>query len=391
MGLWDYIYNPTNISIAINDGLAPFLQDWVIYLITSFMGIGAFMAFLVPSQLATIWIERRLIARFQIRRGPNRIGKYGLAQPVADALKGLFKETWIPSGADKWVFMAAPMVVFMPAVAIYAVMPFGPGMVLVDLDLGLLYFLAISSIGVIGVFMAGWASNNKYSLMGSMRAVAQMVSYEIPMLLSFIGILLIVGSLNLSDIINWQIDHGAWFILVQPLAFIAFFIAGLAETSRTPFDMAEAESELGAGFHTEYAGMRFMMFYAAEYTHVLAFSGLMTVVFLGGWGTAPFLDFVPPWIWFIGKLFFVFLVLVWIRATVPRLRIDQLMNLAWKFLIPLTLINILVAAIEVAILEGGFELPQPVVIGGLVVVNLLACAALVVGWTNLLQKRPATA
>jgi NADH-quinone oxidoreductase subunit H len=339
----------------------------------------------VPSQLATVVVERRLIGKFQLRPGPNRVGPGGLLQPVADALKGLFKESWVPAGADRWVFIAAPLVFFVPAIAIYAIMPWGPGMQLVDLNLGLLFVMSIGSIGVIGVFMAGWSSNNKYSLLGAMRSVAQLVSYEIPMLLSVMGVILLVGSLNMSAIVQWQIDNSVWFFLLQPLGLIVFFIAGLAEAGRTPFDLAEAESELGAGYHTEYPGISFMMFYAAEYTHALAFCGLTAAIFFGGWAAPPFLDFIPPYLWFLVKLWFFFCVLVWIRATLPRLRMDQLMSFAWKFLIPLAMINVAFTALQVLVLESGL-LPQEYLIAGGVVLNIVVAGFLIVAWTNLLQQ-----
>lgn len=394
LSLWDYIYYPANITHLIQDSLETAVPDWVAFLVVGVIGILAFMVlYLVPSQLATVWVERRLIAKFQIRKGPNRVGPYGTVQPVADALKGLFKESWVPAGADRWVFSAAPMIMFLPAIAIYAAIPFGPGMAIVDLNLGLLFIMSISSVGVIGVFMAGWSSNNKYSLLGAMRSVAQMVSYEVPMLLSVVGVIILTGTLNLSEIVTWQIDNSVWLFLLQPLGLLAFFIAGLAETSRTPFDMAEAESELGAGYHTEYAGIKFMMFYAAEYTHALAFCLLTTVLFFGGWGSAWGLDFAPPWFWTLVKLWFFFCVLVWIRATIPRLRIDQLMGFAWKFLIPVTMLNILFTGIQVLVLDQA-AVPVEYLIAGGIVLNVLIAVGVVVGWTNIVQsgkRRVATA
>jgi NADH-quinone oxidoreductase subunit H len=387
MGVLDYIRYPALITAWISESLVTAgIPEWVAFLVTGIMGILAFvLLFMLPVQLGTVWVERRLIGRFQIRLGPDRVGPVGSLQPVADALKGLFKESWVPAGADKWVFMAAPMILFLPAIAIYAVIPFGPNMQIADVDIGILYLLSISSIGVIGVFMAGWSSNNKYSLLGAMRSVAQMVSYEVPMLLSLIGVILLVGSLRIQDIVNWQIANSAWMFLLQPLGLLTFFIAGLAETSRTPFDMAEAESELGAGYHTEYPGIRFMMFYAAEYTHAMALCALLSVLFFGGWGSAWGLDILPPWFWMYVKIWFFFCVLVWIRATIPRLRIDQLMGFAWKFLIPISLINILFTAGQVVVADQlGVDVRAYVIAGG-IVLNLVAGVAIFAWWANVVQ------
>jgi len=364
---------------VINEFVAGLLQgylpDWAIAFVTSALGAAGITAFVVTSDVLAVWIERKLIGRFQVRYGPNRVGPFGLLQPVADAVKILGKEAVTPFGVDRWVYWAAPTIAFLPGLLTFAVVPFAPGAVLADLDVGLLYVMAVGALGVVPIFMAGWASNNKYSLLGAMRAVAQTVSYEIPLVLSIIGLVLFANSLRLSDIVAYQLEHG-WFIFLQPLAFIIFFIAGSAELNRTPTDIMEGESEIVGGYHTEYSGFKFSLFYVSEYTHIFGVSALIVSLFLGGWGTGPVLDVVPGIVWFVIKVYLMFCVFVWVRGTLPRLRIDQLMDFAWKFLIPLTLVNIGIAGVEVYL-----ELPSLVVF----VVNTLFAGVLIVGWTELLR------
>ncbi len=331
------------LIIAVLGGNVP---DWVVVLITSLVGASAILVFVVFSNLAAIWIERKLIGRFQIRSGPNRVGPEGLLQPVADVLKVLAKEAIVPFGVDRLVFQAAPIVVIVPALMTFAVIPFAPGAALLNTEIGVLYLVAIGSLGVIPTFMAGWSSNNKFSLLGAMRAVAQTISYEIPLVLSLVGVLLLAGTMDLGQIVQYQIA-GGWFAFLQPLALVIFFIAGSAELNRTPTDIVEGESEIVAGYHTEYSGFKFSLFYATEYTHVFGMSAVITTLFLGGWGTGPILDVVPAVVWFLVKVYLCFAFFVWIRATLPRLRIDQLMGLAWKFLLPLALINIGLTALQV--------------------------------------------
>lgn len=290
--------------------------------------------------IAFIYIERRALGRIQARLGPNRVGPFGLLQPIADAIKVLIKEDIVPTNADKIVHWLAPIVAFVPALVIFAVIPFGDGAMLADLNIGILYLVAVSSVSTLGIFMAGWSSSNKYTLLGAMRDVAAVVSYEIPVVLSLLGVVLIAGSLSLNDIVLAQ---EVPFILLQPLGFLLFFIGGCAEINRSPFDLLEADSEIVAGFHTEYSGMKFAMFYLLEYAEALAISAIITTVFLGGW-RGPVL---PPWLWFVGKIMAVFFVIIWIRATVPRVRIDQLMALAWKFLLPLAILNLIITGIQV--------------------------------------------
>ena len=304
----------------------------------------------------------------QARLGPNRVGPFGLLQPVADAIKVLLKEDIVPAKGDKIVHWLAPVVAFVPALMIFAVVPFQDGALLADLNVGILYVVAISSVATVGIFMAGWGSSNKYSLLGAMRDIASVVSYEIPVVLSLVGVVLIAGSLSLNQIVLAQ---DIPFILLQPLGFLLFFIGGCAEINRSPFDLFEADSEIVAGFHTEYSGMKFAMFYLAEYAEAVVISAIITTLFLGGW-RGPLL---PPWLWFVIKTIAVFFVMVWTRTTLPRIRIDQLMALAWKFLFPLALINLIITAIEV--LTWPVALPWVIIL-----VNFAIMALLVLLWSK---------
>jgi len=326
------------------------------------------LVFVMAMIMGFIWFERRGLGRFQVRLGPNRAGPFGLLQPVADAIKVLTKEDIIPAKGDKLVYWLAPVVAFVPALMIFAVVPFHDGALLADLNIGILYVVAVSSVGVVGIFMAGWGSNNKYSLIGAMRAVAQMVSYEIPLALSIIGVVLIAGSLSMNSIVEAQ---DIPFILLQPLGFIIYFLAACAEINRTPFDLLEAESEIVAGFHIEYSGMKFAMFYLVEYCEVLAISAIITTLFLGGW-RGPLL---PPFLWFLIKVFGVFFLIFWVRSTIPRLRIDQVMAFAWKCLLPLALINMVITGIEVIALP-------PALLWTVIFLNLGIMAVLVVLWSK---------
>lgn len=283
-----------------------------------------------------IWLERRLLALFQDRYGPNRLGPFGLVQTVADALKMFFKEDWIPPFADKRVYVIAPAVIMLTTLFGFAIVPVSPGFVVFDSSVGLLVFLALSSLGAYSVVLAGWSSNNKYALLGGMRASAQMLSYEVFMGLSMMGTVVMAGSFRLEDIVNAQ--AGMWNIIPQFVGFIVFFIAALAETHRVPFDLPEAESELIAGFHSEYAGLKFGMFFVGEYVGVTLMSAMMVVLFLGGW-SGPLL---PPVLWFIIKTYALVMVFILIRGALPRPRYDQLLNFGWMYLLPLSLINLLV-------------------------------------------------
>ncbi|OGO30633.1 MAG: NADH-quinone oxidoreductase subunit H [Chloroflexi bacterium RBG_16_56_11] len=329
------------------------------------------IAFVLVMVLGAIYIERRGMGRMQSRLGPNRTGPFGLLQAVADAVKVLLKENIVPAKADKIVHWLAPIIAFAPVMMIFAVVPFQDGALLADLNIGILYIVAVSSIATVGVFMAGWGSSNKYSLLGAMRNVAAVVSYEIPLVLSVIGVVLVAGSLSLNDIVLAQ---DIPFILFQPLGFLLFFAAGCAEINRAPFDLMEADSELVAGFHTEYSGMKFAMFYLVEYAEAIAISAIIATLFLGGW-RGPLL---PPWLWLIVKIVIVFFVMVWTRATLPRVRIDQLMALAWKFLFPLALINLFITAVQVLVWPDG--LPW-----ALIFLNIAVMLVLVILWSKLFR------
>lgn len=290
-----------------------------------------------------IWLERRLLALWQDRYGPNRVGPFGLLQVLADMIKIFFKEDWIPPFADKFVFVIAPAIIFVTVLLSFAVLPIAPGIIVSDLNIALLFFLAMSSLGVYSVVLAGWASDNKYSLLGSLRAAAQMLSYEVFMGLSLMGTVLLAGSFRLSDIVHAQ--RHMWFVIPQFLGFVLFLIAGVAETRRLPFDLPEAESELIAGFHSEYSGMKFGLFFVGEYLGVILISGLIAVLFFGGW-LGPVL---PPVIWFLLKTFLFICFFILLRASLPRPRFDQLMSWGWKVMLPLTLANLVVTGAVVMI------------------------------------------
>ena len=295
-----------------------------------------------------VWAERRLIGRFQNRRGPNRWGPFGLLQPIADLVKLLTKEDLIPREADRLAFTLVPIVMIMPVILVLAVVPFARNTFLADLNIGVLYIVAVTSISTLGIFMAGWSSGNRYAMFGAMRGVAMLISYEIPTVLSLVGIVLITGSMRLTDVVNAQTIP---FLLVQPLGVIVFLLGISAELNRTPFDIVEAESEIVAGYHTEYSGIKFALIQAAEFGGVLAASAVIATLFLGGW-SGPFLSGQLGALWFLLKVGFLVFIFIWVRATFPRLRVDQIMAFAWKFLLPLSLINLFATTIEVYVLRG---------------------------------------
>lgn len=292
-----------------------------------------------------IWLERRLLALWQDRYGPNRVGPFGLFQVLADMIKVFTKEDWIPPFADKAVFIIAPAVIVVVVLMSFTVIPFAPGIEVVDLNIGLLFFLAMSSLGVYSVALAGWASDSKYSLLGGLRASAQMLSYEVFMGLSLMGVVMLAGSFNLRDIVEAQ--RGLWFVVPQFVGFIVFFIAGIAETHRLPFDLPEAESELVAGYHSEYSGMKFGMFFVGEYLGITLISALTVALFFGGW-LGPVL---PPLVWFLIKTFLFISFFILLRASLPRPRYDQLMSFGWKICLPLSLLNLLITG-AIILLKG---------------------------------------
>jgi NADH-quinone oxidoreductase subunit H len=320
-------------------------MDWIIASIVLIVKLGIVLVCLLLLAAYLVWVERKFLARLQIRYGPNRAGKFGLLQPIADTLKMIAKEDTVPAAADRTIFLLAPAVVAITALLMFAVVPFGSHvmlggkkiqLVIADLNVGLLLVFALSSLGVYGVALGGWSSNSKYSLLGGIRGAAQMISYELSLGLSLVPIVMLARSFSLVDIVNAQAAYP--FILVQPVSFAIFIISAMAESKRIPFDLPEAENELGAGYHTEYSGMRFGLFFLGEYVHMQVLGALTAVFFLGGW-RGPLL---PAPIWLFVKIILVSLIIIWIRGTLPRLRYDQLMALGWKVLIPISLINIVV-------------------------------------------------
>ncbi|MHB1459163.1 MAG: NADH-quinone oxidoreductase subunit NuoH [Armatimonadota bacterium] len=331
-------------------------QNWVepAVMVAASVVVLFFILFVV---LFLIYALRKVMGWIQARIGPNRVGPEGIAQTVADALKLLTKEDIIPRFVDRWPFTIAPIIVFVPAYMAYLVIPFGKGngWVAQDLNIGILYIVAVLSIPIIGIITAGWASNNKWSLIGAFRAAAQLISYEVPLVLAMIPSVMIAGTLSLQGIVHAQ--EGVWwgavpryFIFFQFVGFLVYLIAALAESNLTPFDIMEAESELVAGFNTEYSGMKFALFFLAEFAGMFTVSAIATTLFLGGWlPIHPLLSFIPPVIWFMGKTLFIVFILMWIRSTLPRVRIDQMMTFGWKVLIPIALLNIVWAGFIVLI------------------------------------------
>lgn len=327
------------------NGFAPNGLEWVAFTIAA--GALAFLVInvLMLSTAVYTWFERRTLGRFQNRLGPNRWGPFGILQPIADLVKLITKEDTTPDEADRWVMTFAPLVLVVPTLIVAAVIPFGPDSFLGKLNIGILFVLGVTSVNTIAIFMAGWGSANKYAMLGSMRGVAMLVSYEVPMALGVVGVLILSGSLSLFHIVEMQTIP---FLLVQPLGFLIFVAAASAEMSRTPFDQIEAESELGSGYNTEYSGIKFAVLFLAEFMAPIITALVITTLFLGG--TRGF-DPIPGQVWFVLKTFAVIFALLWVRATWPRLRVDQIMGFAWKGLFPLSLLNIFVVAAQVVILQ----------------------------------------
>jgi NADH-quinone oxidoreductase subunit H len=323
-----------------------FLSGYWLGVVSILINIIAVLMFAPLLMMYLTWFERKIVARIQDRWGPNRVGPWGLLQPIADGIKMLLKEDITPSSADKPLHMLAPVMIVIPSLLMFSVIPFGKDMIVVNLNIGIFFFLAISSLETIAIVMAGWASRSKFSLLGGMRAVAQVVSYEVPLALSVISVVMVVGSLSTQDIAGAQSGFFGmnWFIF-RPwglLGFILFLITGVAEVNRTPFDTPEGESELVAGYHTEYSGMKFALFQMAEFLSAFAVSAMATTLFLGGWN-GPLL---PSWLWFMLKAMTLVFFMMWLRGTFPRFRIDQVMAFSWKFLLPLSMANIFVTAVD---------------------------------------------
>jgi NADH-quinone oxidoreductase subunit H len=330
----------------------------VVTIIVPLIKIVMVIAAVLVTVMYVVLLERKVQAWVQVRLGPMRVGPHGILQPLADVLKLFIKEDITPVRADGWVFTAAPLIALVPALIAFAVIPFGAGLSLfgldttgfvADINVGLLYIVAVGSIGVYGIILGGWSSNSKYPLLASLRSSAQLISYEVAVTMTLVTVIMLSGTLSMVGIVQAQLTHGWWFAFMQPVAFFIFFVGGLAETNRAPFDMPEAEQELVGGFHTEYSGMRFAFFFLAEYANMIVVSAVATTVFLGGW-LAPFpnvswlsfLGLIPGWIWFMAKTFVFLYVFLWVRATLPRYRYDQLMRLGWKWLIPLAILNVVV-------------------------------------------------
>jgi NADH-quinone oxidoreductase subunit H len=349
--------NPVSQAIAnllLGAGLPPVLVSIVLDII----GIVVVSTFLLILVLFLIWLERKVIARMQDRFGPNRAGPVGLLQTLADAIKLMTKEDTTPLGADKIVYNVAPFIILMAALMVWAVIPFTSNVIGTNANIGLFYIIAISSVATISILMAGWGSNNKFALLGAFRTVAQLISYEVPLAVSLIIPILLARSMALNDIVNAQ--RGVWFILMAPLAALTYMITGVSEVGRTPFDLMEAESELVAGFHVEYSGMKFGLFFVAEFINAFAVSAITATVFLGGW-LGPFVDQIPflGMVYFFIKTFAIYFVFMWLRATLPRIRIDHMLNLNWKLLVPVTLINLMLTAVVDKALQEAMA-PSPV-------------------------------
>lgn len=326
-------------------GLLTEQLTWVNFAIFCAVAV-ALLLFILVWVMLEIYFERKVLGFMQFRIGPNRVGPFGLLQSAADVFKLLIKEDTIPHKAERQLFIFAPILTFLPSFSIMAVLPYTEGFLHADINVGLLYALSLSGISTVGVILAGWSSNNKYALIGGMRSAAQMISYEIPIIISVVGVVMMTGSMNIRLIVEGQAGYfWHWNFLPQIIGFIVFVIAAVSELNRTPFDLPEAESELVAGYHVEYSGFRFAFYMLAEYIYMFVFSALIVLIFLGGWH-APFpqLDFIPGVIWFGLKVCCIIFFLIWLRATMPRVRLDQLMGLGWKVLLPLSLLNIFVTA-----------------------------------------------
>ncbi len=331
------------------------MDSWCVGFILLIIKLAVVLAVLLGIAMYLVLAERKLLARLQVRFGPNRAGWFGILQPLADVIKLITKEDTVPARADRFIFLFAPTVIAVTTLLLFAVVPFGEGLtfrgrtiplVVADLDVGLLFLFALFSLGVYSVALGGWSSNSKYSLLGGLRGAAQMISYELPLVLSLVPVIMLAGSFSLVDLVKAQARYP--YLLVQPVSFLLFFVSAAAEIKRIPFDLPEAENELVAGYHTEYSGMRFGLFFLGEYISLIILGSLVTVFFLGGW-RGPVL---PPLAWFALKVLAVVFLMIWMRATLPRLRYDQLMKLGWKVLIPVSLINIVLTGAVMMVLKG---------------------------------------
>ena len=374
--LFRHIYN------AIGD-VFPSQLCWLDYFISGFIIMFILVNGVLLGAALFVWGERRVIGRFQNRLGPNRWGPFGLLQPIADIVKLLTKEDLIPRGADRVAFTIVPIVMVMPLLLVVAVIPFAKNTSLADLNIGVLYVLAVTSVSTLGIFMAGWSSGNRYAMFGAMRGVAMLISYEVPIVLSLVGVVLITGSMRMTDVVNAQ-----WlpFVLVQPLGIFVFLLGVSAELNRTPFDVLEAESELTAGYHTEYSGSKFALIQMAEWGGVVTASGIAATLFLGGW-SGPFLSGQLGALWFLLKVALFVFMFIWVRATFPRLRIDQIMAFAWKFLLPLSLINLFATTLEVYFLRDAQGEISRADLGIMIAINMALAVAAISLFGNFIKER----
>ncbi len=340
-GLNDYFH-----GLLRGSNLRPDAESVIVSFLMSLIVVVVLLLLSPMIMLSMTWFERKVVARIQNRLGPNRVGPWGMAQIFADMIKMLTKEDIVPDNADRVVHTLAPIVAMVPVVFAFAVLPYGRGMAPADINIGILYILAIGSMGTVAIFMAGWSSNNKFALLGGMRAVAQIISYEIPQVLTIVAVVLMAGSLSLVKIVEAQGGWGGlrWYLFalpVGPIAFVIYMISAIAEVNRTPFDMTEGESEIVAGFQTEFSGMKWGLFYFSEYLNLFIVCAVAVTLFLGGW-QGPLL---PPWVWFFGKTLILILTAMWVRGTFPRVRMDHLQQFAWKVLVPIALANIVLTAL----------------------------------------------
>lgn len=336
----------SGLYLVIYDFAGMILPSWMSHLVAGLTIMFVLVNAVLLGAAAFVWMERRLIGRFHNRIGPNRWGPFGLFQPFADMLKLVFKEDTMPANADKPIFILVPIAMIMPVILMMAVVPFAQNTVLANLNVGVLYVLAVTSVTTLAIFMAGWSSNNRFAMFGAARGVAVLISYEVPVVISLLGVVLVAGSMSMVDVVSAQTVP---FFLVQPMAFFVFLAGTSAELNRTPFDVAEAESELVAGYHTEFSGVKFALIQAAEFGGVAAAAAVIVTLFLSGWA-GPASAYLG-WLWFMIKVGIIAFIFIWIRATYPRLRVDQIMALAWKFLLPLSLINLLATVLEVFFLR----------------------------------------
>ncbi len=342
------------------------LSSGLVTLILAVLGVLIVVSFVLIIDIGLVWLERKVVARFQDRLGPNRVGPFGLIQPIADVVKLLIKEDTTPLGADRIIYNLAPILALATVLLIWAVIPFAPTLVGSEINVGVLFIVAVGAIGTLGILMAGWASNNKYALLGAFRTVAQVISYEVPMLIALLVPVLLARTMSVQGIVQ---EQEIWYVLMAPVSALIFFLTGIAEIGRTPFDLLEAESEIVAGFHIEYSGMKFGLFYAGELLHALTIGVLFSTLFLGGW-RGPFVEQIPILgvVYLFFKAFLVYFVIMWIRYSLPRIRIDHMLNLNWKFLTPLALVALIATAVMDKILINASPRGYTV---GMLIVNIV--------------------